>query len=277
MRKSRTVFGFFLTIQFFSLSLFATQLAPWFGNVYEFEPTVSYLHFHSRKIDMDEKTRHHRLWGNIETFSLMFTPMPEVSTEFEISGFNSREHEFGLEKTKGTARYLFLNDVAGDIVSVSSGISTSFIPRRSFHDISLMHHGYYETEIHGAIGKEFGFLGISNFFSRAYFVSLLGVAERGCPWVREEAHFEELFQDICSLDLFCKAERGFGKHQIHHIHHFKGYGEIHYRTIDLGLGLNYNIDDFGLLYAKGLYRVNAKNAPKELYAFEVGLDVPFSF
>jgi hypothetical protein len=276
--KKSTILSLFLSAQAFFISVLpATEQAPWLGNTYEFEPKVSYTHFYAPKIDLHHKTKHHHVRGNIEAFSLVFTPAADISTELEVSGFDTREHEFGLEKTKATVRYLWLNDVVGDPVSLTTGASFGYLPRRSFHDISLMHHGYYETELHAAVGKEFGFSEKENTYYRTYFMPLFGIAERGSPWARAEAHIEGICQDTYSMDIFVKAEKGFGNHKLRHIDHFKGYADINYRFLDTGLSFKYILQDFGSIYATGTYRLAAKYGPKEMSLIEVGLVVPFSF
>ena len=256
-----------------SLSGLEKAPSPWLGNVYEFEPTLAYEHVFDQKI---EQKKHHFSTDFVRA-AMQFSPDPDWSTEVELQGTRTFQHHFGFDAARVGARYLWLNDVIGDCISLTTGVSIAAINHSHLHDVSLLHHGRYETELHAAAGKEFGFGFFQNGYFHGWLFASVGVADHSSCWTREEAHLEAILKETHFFDLFLAHEKGQGSKKLHSVHDFHGYGHIDYTLHDLGLRYSYQVRGYGSAYAKIAKRLQASNCPKHGLSYEVGVTVPFSF
>ncbi len=74
--------------------------------------------------------------------------------------------------------------------------------------------------------------------------------------------------------LFCHTLWGLGSRNIH-IDHFKGYGSIQHRSVNLGFRYTYLLDYFGSLSFEYTSRVYAHNFPAFANIFLVELRYDF--
>lgn len=257
-----------------ALPLSALEYSPWLGRVYEFESRLTYANAASRKIDLDHQTRHQHLCANLLTAGLLLTPAEDLSTEFEFTGAKTRDHSFMLDSTKACVRYLWLNDIPGDPVSLTTGASIAYVPTKALHDISLMHHGSFEAVFHAAVGKELDFH--ENSFFHPSLIVFLGVANRGSPWTALELHLEKAFSERYCLDFFLHGEKGFGSKALRSVHDFQGYAALDYRFLDAGVAFKYTIPPFGSLTLSAAQRLKGVSCPKDTTSVELALLIPFS-
>ncbi|MGK5594636.1 MAG: hypothetical protein ACSNEK_04675 [Parachlamydiaceae bacterium] len=262
-----TRFILLLTL-FWVAHLSATEFAPWFGNQYQFEARYRALYQKYHRVG-----RHHHADDLFSQLSLSFSPDPKVNGEAEILFADTRYRDFGFDSGKVTGRCLLLNDIIGDPVSLTSGLSFTFPIYSGLHDTSSFHTGTVETEAHLAVGKEYSCL--DQWYQRQYALFAIGIATQGSPWIRLQYSWEERLCYGWAYELFAKSVFGFGKRRLH-ISDFNGYGAIAHRSIDLGIKLNYILDFSGILSFEYAYRVFAQNFPKNTHLVQLTYFYPFS-
>ncbi len=245
--------------------------------MYEFEAKAGYEFAQSTKVSTTKGTKERSLHSNQLIASLGFTPHPEWDAELDLSFAETSWHDFGYDSTKLAIRYLWLNDVIGDPVSLTTGISLAVQQNRFLNDLSLVRHGSFESLFHAACGKEFGFS--ENAYFRAWVMGAIGVANQGSAWSKGLAHINWIYDEAHFLDLFFGIEKGYGNKRLHSAsrHHFPGYAHLDYHFADIGLRYDYQLTSIGKLYAQVKQRICARYCPKNTTALEVGVDVPFSF
>jgi hypothetical protein len=252
--------------------LFGFELQPWYPTigefnlhsayVYRFYPSVSQArsnyHSHDHQIDLNLGVQ---FWPNWEV---------QIETDF----LHSRKLNWGTEVAGLQIRHLFLDDVAGDLISLSVGLQSYYVPTRSLRDVSVPYHAQANFELGVAIGKEidktyhwlfrfWGFLG-------------LGQANRGASWVRPLLMAEMKFQQRHVAQAFTESYIGFGHRYKVPIDNFNGYGKIAHRSIDLGLNYSYLFRIWGAFSFEGVYRVYAHSFPKHAVTARIEYRLPFS-
>src|SRR5262249_36672602 len=138
-----------------SLGLEGTITEPWVGNIYEFEfrPSFAYQSYRNVAIRscLCKKSDDCRFLN----LSLSNSLIAETSFEIEAMLANTRRQHWGrIDHIDIAARYMLLNDLAGDPISLTAGLKLSACSRSALHDISSFHHGKREAEIFLSIGKE---------------------------------------------------------------------------------------------------------------------------
>ena len=271
------VIGYFLAALCAVSALSAEQFEPWLGNVYEFEAKADYEFAESSKVSTTHGAKSRSLHSNLFQASLGFTPHPEWDVELDLSFAETSWNEFGYDRTKVAIRHLWLDDVVGDVLSLTSGVSLSVQQNRFLRDLSLIRHGSFETLFHVAAGKEFGFSD-TNYY-RAWVMGAVGVANQGSCWAEGEAHLNWIYNETHFLDLFAGLEKGYGNKKLHSIskYSFPGYAHLDYHFGEIGCRYDYQITTLGKVYAQVKRRICARYCPQNQIAVEVGLNIPFSF
>ena len=95
---------------------------------------------------------------------------------------STRRQRGGIDHLRATGRYIVLDDVAGDPISLTAGLSyiESFIP--GLHDVSSFHHGRAEGELFLSVGKERR--AWASWIRRWWAAGAIGIGDRGSPWLR---------------------------------------------------------------------------------------------
>jgi len=263
----------FLTALYVAAPLAATDLKPWFGparieghlsNTIQYYPSVDTKKGSSYRSDCDD----------FIDFSLAGAFLDRFAIELEAVTAVTRHRAFGFDSVLLTGRYLWMNDIVDDPVSLTTGVTVSQVFKPSKHDIAVFHHGGIECEVHAAVGKEMSCMQF--WTSRWWAVAGIGIADQGYPWLRANIDWEKNWCDAHRLRVFAHSLWGLGYKNLHSAYHFKGYGPIRHQTIDFGLrytkGFDYDID-LGFEYA---YRVYAHNCPEKVNLFMVTLFYPIS-
>lgn len=273
MIQSRTAFFFFLGFLPFILFCNATEHQPWLGNVYEFEWRSSLKFQGFNRISSDSELKKYSSDDLFLSTSLAnVLPDPQLGGELEIIQAWTRKQKGCTDQIKLTGRYAYWDDVAGDPLSITFGLSYIQGFHRSLKDLSSFHHGLYESEIFGSIGKEKS-LG-TVWISRWWMMGALGIAERGSPWLKFHANFEKRFGEQHELKTFFHSLWGLGGGRLHP-NHFSGYGSVQHQSIDLGLRYTYLIEFFGSASLEYSYRIYARNFPT--YTHQVLAQVLYTF
>lgn len=285
MKRTLTFLALILTVS----TLSATEYCPWFGPWLEVEgratarleayPSINGHHCH--KIPPNDVFAHYDGRKNINKsatngfldLSASMTYPERWSSEVEVVIATTRHCSFGVDSLKFTGRHLFFDDVIGDPLSLSAGVSAIGVFPPFTHDVSVFHHGGIAGEMHIAVGKEF----ICREFwtSRLWGVGAVGLGDVGSAWLRFDTFFEHNWWDRHHLRLSAKTLWGLGQNRLNLCEHFGGYGPIAHNSVDIGLRYGYFFE-FGLTanieYA---YRVYARNCPQDVNILSLNFLYPF--
>lgn len=236
----------------------ATDLSPWTGYDVELHPRVT---------PVVQKYPSHTnvlmgfgIEGSYDVWQV----------DFEVNVARTHKRELSLDDVRLTARYQLLNDILGDPVTLTAGLTLINTTRQTLHDPDLFHKGLVEGELHVAIGQE---ISCQEYWTtRVWGAGLLGIANRGFPWVRLIGAWEKNWWNQNELGVFADFLCGFGNKSFHP-HHFHGYGSVHHQSLDVGVSykIYWDCDVITLGYS---YRVFANNYPKNVSTFLLNLMIP---
>jgi hypothetical protein len=252
----------------------ATERKPWYGP--ELVPQgildVAVQAFN----DVDTKFGSKR-YASCDLFvdmGLLLSRTENTSYELELLFADTRHRTFGLDSVKLTGAYLWLDDVIGDPISLSTGVTATSVFKQARHDLAVFHHGGIEGEIFASVGRE---AVCSNFWTwRWWGVAGVGLGDIGSPWVRGDFHCEWNWWNCDRLDVFLETLWGLGGRDVHSVHHFHGYGPIEHHSVDVG-GAYTRVFDYGIeLKMQYSFRAYAKNCPENASIVLVHLLYPFS-
>ena len=246
----------FLFSVFFTY-LHSTETSPWLGNPYEFEWRNSLCVQNYSRLNINSHSSKSHQTDYFFNSSLC-NSIPYLGAEIECLLAKTKEQRGDVDSLKLTGRYVFQDDIAGDPISLVTGVSLTKAFWPSLRDISSFHHGLGEVELFLSFGKE---RSQCNFWIfRWWGLAGIGVAERGSPWLRAELKAAMSFRERHELELGCLSLFGLGRKSLRK-HDFKGYGSIHHQSVDLALRYTYLIDFVGNFNVEYSYRVYAYNFP----------------
>ncbi len=248
--------------------LFATDELPWIDRV--LQPVASlelgYQHF--------ESLGNCRYPGDdfFANAGLLFALSTDVCFEVEARGTSTHQHNFTLDQLKQTGRYVILDDARGDLFAFSVGLELVEPMAVGLRDPSFIHHSLFDTELHAAIGKEW--ICLDEYVWRLYGLGAVGMGIEGYPWMRGAiaSEYRYNYQHYFRGKLI--GEGGFGNRNIH-LNHFRGYGSIAYRLVDVELEYTYVKCDLEctVRFLQSLYR---HNCPRNLQQVSFMLTYPFN-
>ena len=254
------------------IALLATDLKPWFSKDFELQPGTSLLYQHYDYVAAPYKSVRHRGRDGFYSLSMGLSAL-DYSGEVEGILARTRRQKFDCDSLKLTGRYRLMNDLVGDPVSLTGGITVIQAFKHSVTDISSFHHGEIEMEIHAAAGKEETSENIWS--SRQWGLIGIGMADRGWPWLRTHTAWEKNFCDRYQLGFFIETLWGFGKRSLHRDCPFHGYGSINHQSVDIGV--KYQCQNlYGRLTFEARYRAYARNFPKQTAQFLIQMVFPIS-
>lgn len=254
-------------------SLAATEEAPWIDHVLAPIFTLSGAYQQFTFLRCEGKNVRYPGKSYLLDGSLLFAPDKDYDLQLELRLARTHAHGLAIDQFKQTARYMFFDDAEGDDYSLSAGLSLSEVPKIALRDRSQIHHGEFEAEVHGAIGKEWSEEGER--IGRIWCLGGIGVANRGSPWLRGLFAAE---YSLCFHHLFrgmLEAEGGFGGRSPCQCH-FRGYGRVGYRVLDAKLSYGYQNDDGAIFLIEVVQRVFAVNAQNNLKQVRLEVVYPFS-
>lgn len=260
--------------------LLATALAysldqsPWLGDVYEFNLDSEVIYSQYRYINHAKEQPLYMYRNYLTKETLSFTASPNLELEFELELARTPHQLYGFRSTALAARYLALDDIAGDPVSLSLGANMRAVGGRAVRDVSSPYSSYLNTEIMATLGKEF--TKGKDWKSRGYLAAVLGLANHGSAWNRVEAVCEGKIFSSQVLRAFMTGYFGYGPKRNIDIDNFHGWGRVEHRSIDLGAQYRYCFTlwgDLGLSYA---YRVFARSYPQNEQTIQISYYLPFS-
>lgn len=263
-----------LTLFFFPTLAFSFALEPWYTTVgeFQFRPTYIYRHYPSVSQGKNPTSYHshdHLIDLNL---GIQFWSNWEVQIESDFS--NTRKLNWGTQRFGLQLRYLLLDDVVGDLVSLSLGLQSYYVPTRNLRDISSPYHAQGNIELGAAIGKEID--KTYNWLFRFWGFAGIGIANRGAPWIRPLLAAEMKFKQRHLFKVFSGGYFGFGHRHKIAIDYFKGYAKVAHRSVDLGLNYTYLFKIWGTLGFQYAYRPYAHSFPQHASTFRIEYRLPFS-
>ncbi len=255
-----------------SITGYATEYKPWFGNFQEFEFRASYGFQQYTKTHSDDGRIRYPSFDDFTNFSLTVVPDTRLTAELEMLLSSTRRQNTGVDNIKVTTRYLQLNDIVGDPVSLAWGASLTIPTGDSKHDVSTFHRGDIDIEGHVSVGKE---ISSGKFWLCRYWANLGYVlSNRGAPGLRGELAWERNFFDVHQWKFFGNFTRGLGARAL--AFPFNGYGSVENRSVDIGARYGYCFGYNGTITAEYSRRIYARNAPEHVDSFTIGYLTTFS-
>ena len=259
---------------FFAASLSSLEVQPWFGDVYEFHLLSSYSYSRFTKVQGGRPQLTQPFNVNLLYFGLDFSPSPEWAIDADLQFADTTQQNFNFRTAALQARYLWLDDIIGDRVSLSTGANLRITPTYALRDISCPSRANADFEVNFSLGKEFE--ASDNWLVRLWGFGAVGQANRGSPWVRAIAAFESNYDDQHKFALYACGDNGYGRHSHVLINHFHGYAKIRCKSIDVGLRYGYRIGVWGTLRIEYARRVLAKAYPAQVNTLIISYLLPFS-
>jgi len=251
------------------------EVQPWFGDCLEFHFLGSYAYSFFNKVEKGVPQLDHTFQSNVAYLGLDFSPTPEWSIDTDIQLADTTQQDFNFRSIALQGRYLWLDDIIGDRVSLTTGASARFTNTDSLHDVSCSSHANFDFEMNVSLGKEFD---VSDCWAwRIWGFGALGHANKGSPWVRAILALEANYDDQHKFAFLAEGSNGYGRHTTVLVDDFDGYAKIRQKSIDLGLRYGYRIGVYGTLRASYMRRVQGKSCPVEVNTFIFSYLLPFSF
>lgn len=174
-------------------SLAATEFIPWLSPVYVVEGRTTAWYEGYPSVDARHGGRRYSASNGFLDLSASIATREDWAVELEAIAAVTRHRSFGMDSLLLTGRYFLLNDVIGDPVSLSGGMTVIKVFKPAWHDLSIFHHGGIEGEAHVAVGKEFSCMQF--WTSRIWAVGAFGVGDVGSPWLRGDIDCEHNWWD----------------------------------------------------------------------------------
>lgn len=259
----RTLYSLILALCTFPFLCYGIDTKPWLGNLYEFVWDTSYLYQGYPKVAEGSSLRKYSSDDFFLSTSLSNTfSEGSASAELEIVAANTRKQR-GIDHFSLAGRYSLLDDIAGDSVSLVTGLSLSVCTPKALKDISSFHHGRGEAELYLSLGSE---LERSTYLwlTRWWAVTAVGIADRGSSWLRANGAYEFRLGTFHEFRVFMDTLWGLGHHKLR-VCDFDGYGNIQHQSIDLGFRYTYLIEFFGHCSFEYSYRPYSRNFPAQTH------------
>lgn len=259
---------------FFPLALFSLEKQPWFSDVYEFHLLAGYTYSHYNSINK-ETTPNTGSSDHLVDLNLETSPSAQWSIDGELSFVDTTRQSFSFQSVALQGRYLWMDDIVGDFMSLATGVSARLNSRRSLRDVSCPYHGTGEFALNVSFGKEFDQSRYSRY--RLWAFGLVGFATTGSPWFNGTVSLEGNYFDQHKWALFFDGGHGYGKKTRVSTENFFGYGKVRYKYLDLGVRYGYKLGVMGTIRLQYMRRLLAGAYPQDVNFFTVAYLVPFSF
>jgi hypothetical protein len=256
-------------------TLFSLEKQPWLGDIYEFHYLGGYAYsrFHKVQGAVDQLTSPYNVNLLFSGLDFSFSPDWSVDADVEFADTSFRSFQFRSFGIQG--RYLWLDDIIGDWASLVTSFSARIVSPNMLKDVSTPYHGNVDLELSISLGKELDSFRFWRF--RFWGFGLIGIANRGSPWLRGGAFFEGNLDDTHKWALYLLGSHGYGRKRSIDIANFRGYGRIRQKSIDIGARYGYRMGVWGTLRFDYLRRVKASLCPENVNTFVISYLLPFSF
>lgn len=250
------------------------ETQPWFGEVYEARLDTFYTYSRYTHVNHAKHRLKHPSNDQLVTLDLGMTVSPEIDLAVEAEFAYTPRMPFGLRSGAARMRYLFLDDVSGDPISLTAGLELRGATGRSLRDVSSPYHAAFNAELQSAVGKEWS--RGPHWLYRTYGLVAIGQANRGYPWVRSLISFLANIKNHHRFQIFSEGYFGFGDQKEVNIRHFNGWAKIQHRSIDVGASYAYHFRQWGTLSLSYARRVYAHSFPQSVNYATLEYNLPFS-
>jgi len=257
-----------------SLNLFSLEEAPWLGDVYQFQLYTDFAYSQYSKISHAVKQPSYAYNNYVNDFSFVFTPTEKIDLEASVNMARTPHQTYGFRSAAFQARCLFLDDVAADPITLTAALNTRAVGGRAVRDVSSPYASYWNGEAGVSVGKEF--TKDENWKTRGYLWGSVGLANHGSFWNRYHASFEARILKNQRIEAFSTGYFGYGSKKEVDIEHFKGWGFIRHRSVDIGGKYSCLTDLWGTLSVSYACRVWAYSYPEREWTVQVSYTLPFS-
>lgn len=256
------------------LALVAFEQDPYFRQTWEFALSPAFTYFYYPAIQGARRPSRYSSHDQILSLDLQVSFLPEFDLQIETEFANTRLLDWGTRSAGLDLRYLLLDDIQGDPVSLTLGLITRYVPTRALRDPSTPYHSQLNFEAGCALGKEIDHL--SYWVVRFWGYLGAGIANRGAPWLNGELAFEANRENRHQFRLYSQGYVGFGGVEGVNIRAFNGYANIDHRSWDIGGRYLYTFSIWGSLSLDYAYRLMAHSYPERSNSFTVRYTLPFS-
>jgi len=256
------------------MSLCAVEVQPWFGNVYEFHflGAYSYSRFNQVEGAVPQLTNHFQASVVYLGLDLAVSPQWSFDADFQLA--DTTAQSFNVRSTAAQARYLWLDDITGDPVTLTTGFNIRYTPDHALHDVSCPSHSNADFELNGSVGKEFGMN--ETCLLRTWAFASVGHGIVGSPWVRGMLAVETNINDQHRVGLFAEGISGYGSKTHIDPNHFDGYAKVRNKAIDLSVRYGVRTGVWGTLRFEYTRRVLARVCPENVNTWTISYLLPFS-
>lgn len=263
-----------LLILLFPVLAFPLEVAPWFGEVYQFYFRGSYAYSYFSSFQNAAPPLSSSYHANVAALSLEVSPSPRFDVDVDVEFAATTQMSPNFRSAAVQARYSFLDDIVGDPLSVCVGGSVRATLGSSLRDITCPSHGYADFEVAASLGKEWD--PSTSWQLRTWGYMGLGQATQGSPWVRGIVGLDFHILEKHFLEFLGMGICGYGRRVHVDVEDFFGYGRVRERAIDVACRYGRRLGVFGTLYVSYMRRVLAKSAPSHVNTFQVAYTLPFS-
>ncbi len=264
----------FLVTFYLRFSLYSLNTQPWYDDIWEFTFAPSYTYDYFSRVQNGRPQLETGLNNHLLVFDLAFSPSPlwEVDGGIEFADTSSQKTSFRSGALQ--IRYLWLDDVTGDPVSLTTGVNFRAVSPRSLKDLNTPYHAEFDFEFNASLGREWSRRTL--WYLRAYAFASGGIGNRGFPWLCFLGKIEGNIKKAHRLGTFAEGYFGFGDKNTVNTKHFNGYGLIRHRSIDLGGEYTYIFPVSGRLSFSYTHRLYAHAFPQAVKFFTIKYLFPFS-
>ena len=247
---------------------------PWFAPLWEFQGRVGFYYDHEKRVQSPKGSFNELSNDYTAQFALAVTPWPYWNVRTDLFLTRATDIDFSYQVSFWGVRYLWLDDVEGDLFSLTTGVALFFPGNRYLRDFSFAYHGNANVEFHAAIGKEWA--RCDEWVTRIWALGGWGIANRGKPSISGRGGWEFNLSNDFECGIFSELLYGLGDNDIIPDVPFKGYGLINHQNVDIGGYLGYQIGYLGRLSVVGWYNVYAHNFVEHYFGIGATILVPFS-
>lgn len=247
---------------------------PWLENVYEFRFDVDYTFSFYNRVANALGSDKHSSRDNQIFLGLGFTPSEYWDTDVQLELAATTRQSFNWRSAAGQIRYLWLDDVVGDPVSLVTGLRVRGVNSQSLKDISCPYPAAFNLDLNVAVGKEWSRWSFWRFHT--YCLAALGFSNKGPPWTYLYFSFQGNQEDRRQWELFGRGYFGFGRKNVVNVDHFHSYALIHHQSVDAGFAYKFLFTSWGTLTFEYAHRFYAHAFPESANYFTVRYHLPFS-
>lgn len=248
--------------------------SAYFGKDKEFEFKSVGSYQHASKWRLKGQTKRQEKDHTLLEMSLGISPVAnwrgELGVDFaKVANF----HTFNMQATRLEAQYLWKNDLVGDPISLSTGLSFIFPKHKGCYNLSKVPYSSSNAELHICMGKEQA-QGPS-YESRIFATFTMGIKNKGAPWSKARFLYEHNLQDRFKVSIFTEGAYAFSKRQWQSIPNESELSRGAFRFCNVGLEGTYVWDFVGEWNLGIQKRIYARNLPSDTLGVSLGFFIPF--